>query len=176
MSNRTCQAFLYSCDATRAWTGNRYCHLHSCSACTQQSQNRGNTSVSRLGRTFGKLESSPSNQVNAWEVLTIALYLLTSNIKGPLANQHFECRGSKGHGKHIRWCIPCSVPDSLRCQANYMFRNGYHLWCCPHTPRSHPRCKSTDVLRVDTNTNSSSFPLSTWTSSPLPPFNCKLLE
>ena len=62
MSNRTRQAFLYSCGATRAWTGNHYSDLHSCSERTRQNQNRDITSISR--RTFGKLESSPTNQVN----------------------------------------------------------------------------------------------------------------
>ena len=63
MSNRTRQAFLYSCNAPRAWTGKRYSVLHSCSTRTQQSQSRDITSTFR--RVFWKFESSPTNQVNA---------------------------------------------------------------------------------------------------------------
>ena len=46
--------------------------------------------------------------------------------------------------------------------ANYMFRNGYHLWYCSHILYS--------------NGNSSSLSLSTCTPSHLPFLNCKLPE
>ena len=39
-------------------------------------------------------------------------------------------------------CIPCSIPDSIRGQANYMFRNGYNIWCCSCTLCSCLRRKS----------------------------------
>ena len=62
--NRTHQAFLYPCDATRTWTGNHYSNFNSCSARTWQNQNRSITSVTR--RSIGKLERSSTNQVNAY--------------------------------------------------------------------------------------------------------------
>ena len=46
--------------------------------------------------------------------------------------------------------------------ANYMFRNGYHLWYCSHI--------------LCSNSNSSSLSLSTCTPSHLPFLNCKLPE
>src|ERR1700734_1918487 len=76
------------------------------------------------------------------------LYLVSaSNSKDPLAIQ-LEWRRSVGpwHDELIRRCIPCSIPDSLRGQANYMFRNGYNVRCCSRTLCSHPGRKSTNVL------------------------------
>jgi hypothetical protein len=76
------------------------------------------------------------------------VFLSASTSKDSLTIHCLEWRRSGGHEKSIRWCIPCSVPDSLRCQANYMFCNGYHLWFCSNTLCSHPRCKSTNVIRL----------------------------
>ena len=124
MSNRTYQAFLYSCDAIRPRTGNHYNNPNSSSARTRQNKNRGITSVSR--RAFGTLESSSTNQVNAWRCAPFTLaYLSASNLKDPLAIQLLDWHRSGSYAETIRRCIPCCIPDSLRGEANYMFCNGY---------------------------------------------------
>ena len=145
MSNRTHQAFLYPCDATCARTEKHYSDLNSCSARTRQNQNRGIMSVFR--QAFGKLEGSPTNQVNTgfMRYSTYSFYSSASNLKDPLAIQPLEWGRSGGYGKPFRQCIPCCIPNSPRGQANYMLRNEYSVWCCSRTLCSHPRRKSTDV-------------------------------
>ena len=144
MLNRTHQAFMCPCDATCPWTGNHYNDLFSSSASTRQNQNRSITSISR--RTYGKLERIRTNQVNVKRCAPLDLvYLSFSNLKDPLAIE-LNWPRSSGHIETIRRCLPCCIPDSLRCKANYMFCNEYNVWCCSCTLCSHPRRKSADVL------------------------------
>ena len=42
-------------------------------------------------------------------------------------------------GETIRRRLPCSIPDSLPGQTNYMFCNGYNLWCCSRASCGHSR-------------------------------------
>ena len=84
----------------------------------------------------------------------IALYLSVLNLlKDSLAIRDLERGRSGGYVEVICRFIPCCIPNSLRGQANYMFRNGYNVWRPSRTLRSHPRCKSADVLRSTINAN-----------------------
>ena len=81
--------------------------------------------------------------------IIIALYLLSApNLKDPFSIRHLDSeeRRYDGHVESIHRYIPCCIPNSLQCQANYLFRNRYSFWCCSGTLCGHPRRKSTDVL------------------------------
>ena len=82
-------------------------------------------------------------------LLSFALYSsASSNLKDPLAIPiQFEWRRSGRHDENVRRCISYSISDSVPGQADYMFRNGYNFWCRSRTLCSHPRCKSSNVLR-----------------------------
>ena len=143
MSNRTHQASLWPHDATRAWTENPYSDLHSCSARIRQNKNRDIMSVSR--RTFGKLEDSPTTQVNALEMLTIFHTDYLPRIWRILSPSNFLNSVESADSKNLFADAYSAVYQTLY-EAKPMFRNGYNIWRCSRTFCSHPSRKSTNVL------------------------------
>ena len=77
---------------------------------------------------------------------TIKFYLSTSKLKDPVAIEQLDWRRSGANDETNRRCIPCCIPESLRGEANYMFRNKHNIWCCSRTLCSHPGRKSVHAL------------------------------
>jgi hypothetical protein len=69
-------------------------------------------------------------------------YLSLLNIKDPLVADPVLQPRPVRKDENVGRCIPCSIPDSIRGQANYMFRNGYNIWCRSRTLCSCLRRKS----------------------------------
>ena len=101
-------------------------------------------------------------------------YLSALNLKDPFADPVLQSR-PVWKDENIFRCIPCSIPNSIRGQANYMFCNGYNIWCHSRTLCSCLRRKSI-YWYVKVDSISWLFFCDFTSTSSLPFMNCMLLE
>ena len=138
---RAHQAFLCSCAAPRSWTRKCRGDLHGWLTGTRENPSRDIAPIS--WRVFGEREGSPTNQVNDKECwVRDNFYLSTLNLKDPFATDTLLRPRPVRNDESIGRCIPCSIPDSIRGQANHMFRNGYNIRRRSRTLCSYLRRKS----------------------------------
>ena len=124
--------------------------------------------VRRLSNESGKWLNS------CWVWCAFCLLVSTLNLKDPFAEPVLQPRHVRNSGNTEK-CISCSIPDPIRGQTNYMFRNGYNIWCRSRTLCSCLRRKSV-YWYVTCYGRRWRQLLIVFTSSSLPFLNSMLLE